>query len=438
MRHTEASLLLADMFDRQRPVYLYTEPEVLDFTSTDVGKVILAGGKHRIEFDIDPDEIKLVLGSLGVSAFDKDCASSLVTWNLKSLLSYAKYHTGTVPEITAPILDLQVIENFLGVSQAKPSSISEAINRLKTASECKSWKPLYRKLHLPLIVETLPALETFPLLNSADRNACHAHYEVEGQQNGRLKCAKRFERNYLAHTMGPDQKASLKPRGYQLSFMVADISNCEVTVLQWLSGDKQLKAIMESGKDLYREIYRIVTNDVCDSDNKRKMAQNMFLAVIYGSMSKGLAETLNVSEGVAKELRKRILHSFPTCMEWLQDQQDAAKDGVITDYFGRPRNFQDAPYRARNFVVQGVAATACLEKLVDLHRKLEKSPTQLCFTVHDGYGLVVPEDRIFETAKAVRSVLEAPSGVCPDLTMRVKIETGATLDKMAIYNPEEY
>jgi hypothetical protein len=438
MQCTEASVLLADVFDRPKPIYLWTEPEVLDFTSDDGGKVVLAGGRHRIEIDVDRDEIKSIMGLLGATVFDNAVTPTLLAWNIKSIISYAKYYTDSTPMVTAPIIDLQIIENFLGDSRFKPNSIVEAVDRLKAASENKNWKSLYQKLHLPLATDTLPALETYPILDISKRDACYAHYEIEGQQNGRLRCAKRFTKGYLAHTMGADQKAVLKPRGYKLSFMVADIRNCEVTVLQWLSGDQQLKDIMESGKDLYREIYRIITNDTCNSDNKRKLAQVMFLSVIYGSMSKGLAATLNVSESIAQELRKRIIQSFPQCMEWLQGQQEVAKNGVVTDYFGRPRNFESEPYKARNFSVQGVAATVCLEKLVELKRRLDKTQAHICFTVHDGYGLVVPNDRIEETAKIVWEVLEAPSKLCPGLTMKVKIEVGVMLDKMSIYNPEEF
>jgi DNA polymerase family A len=434
----EASLILSEVFSRQRPVYIYTHPEILDFTSHDDGKLVLCGGQRRIELDIDSDEIKVVMGTLALSAFDKEVTSTLIAWDLKSLLSYAKHFNNSLPEITVPIFDLQIIENFLGISQPKPTSIVEAVKRLKTASENKSWKSLYHKLHLPLATDVLPAIETYPILNTAERDVRFAHYEIEGQQNGRLRCAKRFEKSYLAHTLGEEQKAVIKPRGYNLSFMVADICNCEVMVLQWLSDDQRLKQIIESGKDLYREIYKVITNDSCNTDNKRKLSQIMFLSVIYGSMAKGLGKSLNVSDETAHELRKRIFLSFPTSMEWLQTQQNNAKNGVSTDYFGRPRNFEDKPYLARNSAVQGVAATACLEKLVTLKRRLDKTPARICFTVHDGYGLVVPNDRIEETAKIVREVLEAPSRLCPGLDMKVKIETGPSLDKMSIYPPEEF
>lgn len=238
--------------------------------------------------------------------------------------------------------------------------------------------------------------------------------------------------------MGPDLRAVLKPKGHDLSFMIADISNCEVTVLQWLSGDPKLKEIMESGEDLYREIYRIITKDACNTDDKRKKSQLMFLSVIYGSMSKRLAESLNVSESLAQELRKRIQQSFPICMSWLQEQQENAKKGMSIDYFGRPRNFEDKPHLARNFSVQAVAATVCLERLVKLKQRLEGTQAHICFTVHDGYGIVAPNNRIGEIVKAVREVLQEPSSLCPGLIMRVKVEVGSTLDKMALYNPEEY
>lgn len=431
MRLIDSSSILAEIFSRPRPVYLRTEPESPDFTNHAPCKVIVSGGPHRVELDMDRDNVDTICGILGFYVFKKEYSSALLTWNLKSLLSYFRHYIQNPVEITSPVTDIHVIENFLGVKKAVPKTLTEAVDRAKSIGSYKSWKTVYKSVHIPLMMEILPSMETFPILDIESRCAKYAHYEIEGQRNGRLLCSKRFEKGYLPHTLGAAQKAIIRPRGDNLKFLSADIRHCEVSVLQWLSKDSNLKTIIDSGVDLYREIYRIITRNDCDTDKKREIAKRIFLPVMYGAGAHTLGEALQQTNAVARELIRRLHDNFPICSQWLQQQQEhAAEIGELTDFFGRTRLFPDKPYTARNFVVQGVAATVCLEKLIDLHRRLTKTPARLCFSIHDGYGIVLPSDRCSEVASLVHEVLESPSQLCPGLSLKAEVKVGDTLDNL--------
>jgi DNA polymerase I-like protein with 3'-5' exonuclease and polymerase domains len=136
---------------------------------------------------------------------------------------------------------------------------------------------------------------------------------------------------------------------------------------------------------------------------------------------------------VAGELLGRIKARFPTAYEWMRQRQEAAKVGPVEDYFGRPRAFEEGKaYLARNFSVQGVAATVCQEHLIELDKALPPEVGQVAYTVHDGFGLTVSVPKAREAYRLTKGVLEAESRLCPGLRMNVEIKFGAKLDAMKV------
>lgn len=437
MEFQAAAEHLDEMLSKTKIVFLHTEPEVLDFTTRQGGTVVIMGGGKRLEIDLTPEVVTPVMGMLAVTAFDKESVQTLLTWNLKSLMSYFRFFAPSLPAPSITPLDLQVIEKFLGVEKECPKNLVEAVDRMKAAAGAPNWKRLYQALHLPLMLRVLPALETTPLLDEQDKTSKYAFYEIEGQHNGRLRCAKKFDKGYIPHTMSDDQKKLLKPRGWQHDeiFMTFDIRHCEASVLQWLSQDEVLQQILNSGQDLYREIYRIITGDACDTDKKREMTKLMFLPVMYGCGHQKLAENLNVSAGVARELISRIHARFPTAVQCMLDFQKAAENGPVVDRSGRPRVYTDKHYQARNLAVQGVAATVCLEKLVGLYNALSRTSARLCFTIHDGYGVLVNVKDTVKIYKIIHEIIETESKLCPRLFLKAECKVGPKLDSMTTFQP---
>lgn len=427
------SYRLSEITHDEKIILFRTDPEVLDFTYSGISKVIIETVKAKFEFEINRDNLLSIVGILNASLFDKDRMPTLLTWNFKSFSSYVRFHLGKPLKLSSSIVDLSVIEKFLGINKKCPENILEAINRSRTVSKNKDWKTVYTKVYLPLIIHVLPAMETTPLIDEELRQSVYAYYEIEGQTNGRLRCFKKFRKSYLPHTMGPDQKKVLKPRGYDLRFMCSDYRHCEVNVLQWLSGDENLKSIIESGKDVHAEIYHLVTGDECDTSNKRNMSKRIFLPVMYGCGYKTLAKNIGIPVNTSCEIVKRIYHQFPTAIKWMYSQQSEAKKyGYLKDYFGRPRVFKENFYLARNFVVQSVAATFCLEKLTALYKVIKNTNSHLCFSVHDSYGVIVNVREAKEVYDISRDILQSPSDLCDGLSMQVETKFGLKLDKMRV------
>lgn len=427
----EAAWQLSDLLETNRAVFVRTEPEAPDFTDIAPFKILIFGLRGTLELTTDQKNIIEIISLFDATIFNKDRVDRLYFWNLKSLASYFYFHVKKHLKITNNIIDLKPIEGFLGIRKNRPENLVEAVDRAKKAILHKGWLNIYKAVHLPLSLRILPSIETTPLLNEEAKRPEYPYYEIEGQMSGRMNCMKKFSKSYLPHNMGPDVRRALKPRGYNLRFMCSDFRNCEVTVLQWLSNDPALKELLESKEDLYQQFYEIITSDKCDSDIKRKKAKAMLISVIYGSGAKRLGEILQVPEGVSGELIRRIHVKFPVACDWLDEQQKKAKVGVVLDYLGRPRVFEE-PYLARNFVVQGVAATVCQEKMIELCGKLDSDKAYVAYSVHDGFGMVVKTDAAREAYKLTKEILEAPSNLCPGLKMKVEIKFGARLDKLKV------
>jgi len=411
--------------------YIRCLPEIPDFTIDQPFQLIVSGSGNRVAVDLGPQNIRQFLGTLEDTIFAPDKIA--LAWNIKPLMSYHRFAVGGSLCPKSSLLDLKVIENFLGFFEQKsPENLAEAIHRFKRVGEYKSWKSVYNKLHLPLILKTLPRLETASIHNDADLSGKFAYYEIEGQRNGRLLSYGKFKRSYLPHTMGEDQKRVLRPKSFDDFFMLADINNCEVTVLQYLSGDLKIKEFLESGRDVYVQIYELLTGDTCDTDKKRGMCKLIFLPVMYGCGAKRLSENIGVPEPTCRDLVKRVHHYFKEAIEWVTSKEKEAKDkGIVEDFFGRPRTFtEDNYYTSRNFVVQGPAATVCLEKLVQIDDAVTSVGSQTVFTVHDGYGITCKINRAKETWQAVKDAVQIESLLCPGLRLDFHAQFGKRLNNL--------
>ena len=435
MSLSELAWRIADLIEGSKSVYLRIDPEYPDFTVKNEFKVSIWNLRNVVEVQVTPKNIVQIIGLFDCTIFDKEQVAHLYTWNFKSLAIYfrAFCENDKFATPTNSLIDLKLIEGFLGIRKNIPENLVEAINRTKLAAQIKGWQQVYKSIHLPLSLRVLPAIETAGLLNEKTKKIQYPCYEIEGQVNGRMNCQNRYAHCYLPHTMGDDIKRVIKPQGHGWRFISADFRYCEVVVLQWLSQDENIKQILDSGEDLHSKIYEIITEDKCDSATKRIISKRMFLPVMYGCGPKTLGINLGVGEAMGQELFKRIQTRFPMALAWLYARQEEAKHGVVYDYFGRPRKFAEGEfYKARNFHVQAVAATFCQEKLIDLWRALDGQNARLVFSIHDGYGLICQLDVAKQTYRTVKDTLETESKLCPGLKLTAEVKFGSRLDNMKV------
>jgi hypothetical protein len=421
---------MLDKIGQQSAIYLYADPVVPDFTASNGFDLHVFGNGLSAQIEVTPKNLFNIASILNLSIFQP--GKTLLAYDIKSLVTYVRYFLKNGLDIKNNLIDIRIVEKFQGKDERAPKSFVEAIGRSRELMKDKGWVSLFKNLHVPLALETIPAMETTALLDTEAKFAKYGCYEIEGQTNGRLRSYKAYEKSFLPHTLSEDQKVLFKPRGVKESFLYFDVKNCEVTVMGWLSGDEYLYDLVHGDADVYSIIYRDVTGDECNTDRKRDMAKLMFLSVMYGSGAKTLGEKLKLSQKVAEELVARIHSRFKTTSNFMKDIQESAKAGAVVDRFGRRREYE-SPYIARNAVTQAAAAMACLEKLNDIHRVLKNTPARLCLSVHDGYCVVSPTDYLKDAYTKIKSVFEVDSNLCNGLRFKVGYSAGENLGKLTSF-----
>ena len=248
--------------------------------------------------------------------------------------------------------------------------------------------------------------------------------------NGRLKCSNVFNSCYNPHTLSDDIKSKLNPpTTAPVDFLYLDYRNMEVSVLQWLSGDDQLKKIIDSGEDVYAGIWKYITKLDCTGSHRNK-CKSIFLPVIYGQGAESVAKRADIPEKTAIKLVDRLYKGFPIAFDWVKQQQaNLDENNFAQDYFGRRRQFNDQQYRVRNFVVQAAASTVCLHKLIKLYESIEDD-SKIVFHVHDGYGMLVRRQYASKLAKKYVAVLEQEEDFYPGLKLRISCKIGGRLNKL--------
>jgi len=370
---------------------VYCEPEVPDFTDLSKPAVLVLEDRDvKVEFPLT-GPIDNLIGAL-------DCLFSLdrpvLSWNFKSLLSFIKSRTGILPNSPNKLFDIKVLEGFSGISKVRPSNYREAFERLKALGKANK---IYQEVHLPLITRVIPTIETLGVTNQVLKKQVYSCYDIEGQTNGRLKCHKSFKYSFNPHTLSSEDKAALGPASYEREFCLFDYKSHEVCVLQWLSGDKNLGKILDSGQDVFSSIWKYSTG-VEPTAVHREKCKSIFLPMVYGQGIKSVAERLNVSVESATRLSNNIKKLFPAAFDFV-------KNSGNTDYFGRVRQFEDGKeYKSRNFVIQAPAAIICLYKLIKLYDNLPKG-CDIVGHIHDGYLLGV-DSRERHVKRSIQKILE--------------------------------
>jgi len=415
-----------------QPFLIKTEPDVLDFTNpiAKANLIIIAQGK-TLDFPLPNKSVDLIK-LIGQLQFYFSKSKLLIGWNAKNLFSYIGYITGkSFPAVT--IIDLKILESFLGESNSCPTLFKHVKDRLEAITKNKHWaqlKTIYKSIHIPLICKIIPEIEILGLAHTKKRKIVHPYYEVEGQVNGRMKCSSLYSNGFNPHILTEEDKQFLTtPCFDDKEFIYFDFKNMEVSVLQWLSKDKMLENILKRGNDVYESIWETLTNLEC-SPERRKICKSFFLPVVFGQGVASLSENVGIPLESSKKIVNRIYKVFSTAMTWISSK-DINSVKIDVDHFGRHRRFEEEYYRTqlRNFHVQAPASIVCLDKLVKIYEGI-KPFGKVCFHVHDGYCVIPNSGEENRVIKLGREILEKEEDLYPGLRLRVAVSRGKKLNKL--------
>ena len=419
----------------ENTIYFSYNSEILDFTDKsklDAYKLTIMAKKGIYELPLNSEwMMRLFFKASRETIFRKDV--KVLTWNIKNFISFCLSKFKLRFYFDCSIIDLKILESFLGIKCEKPSKFSECLNRLRSIFDSGKWNELqriYKIVYLPLMLDVIPDMESIGILTD---KKVHAYYDIAGQDNGRLLCHNAYQKGYVPHIITPDLKDQLKPLDFDQIFVYFDFKSMEVKVLQWLSQDYELQKVCESD-DIYKTVYELITKTPCDTDDKRSLCKRFFLPVFYGMGANALSENIGLPPEAAQAIVERIKKIFSTAYGWIESCQNKAKEQkYICDIFGKKRIFMDKEYKARNFVVQSPAAIFCLEKLISLHKSLN-GIARIAYNVHDGYMIFSTRENLKKAILESQSVLLSKSDLFPDLRLDISCYAGRKLTELKKIN----
>ena len=224
-------------------------------------------------------------------------------------------------------------------------------------------------------------------------------------------------------------------------FVSADYSQIELRLLAHYSGDKHMIEAFRNDEDIHSvtasRIYGVPKEEVTSEQRRRAKTANF--GINYGISAFGLSSRLNISRTEAKEIIDGYFDSFPGIKDYMDDTVTKARgDGYVETLLGRRRyipGINDANAVARgnaernaiNAPIQGTAADIIKIAMVRVQDRLirEGLRAKMLLQVHDELCFTCPAD---EKDRLVALVKEEMEGVCPELSVPLRVDVGVGRD----------
>jgi DNA polymerase-1 len=185
-----------------------------------------------------------------------------------------------------------------------------------------------------------------------------------------------------------------------MRLLSADYSQIELRILAHVSQDESLLKAFQEGADIHvrtaSEVFGVPPEEVTAEQRSRTKAINF--GIIYGQSSFGLARTLKIAQGEAKQHIDAYFERYPGVKAFLKESVARAKrDGYAETLDGRRRYLPDLHSRNRvvrqaaermatNSVIQGTAADYIKRAMILVWQALEDGQVpgaRMILQVHD-------------------------------------------------------
>ena len=204
-------------------------------------------------------------------------------------------------------------------------------------------------------------------------------------------------------------------------FVSADYSQIELRLLAHLSGDVGLIEAFNSGADFHAatasRVFGIPVDEVTPQLRSRAKAVNF--GIVYGQQAFGLAQSLQIPFGEAKEMIDRYFEVHPGVRAYLdRTVAEATESGFAQTMFGRKRHIPELAARngnqrafgertAMNHPMQGSAADIIKLAMIEVAHRLQDEGfrAKLLIQVHDELDFGCPADEVGRLSAMVREVM---------------------------------
>ena len=247
------------------------------------------------------------------------------------------------------------------------------------------------------------------------------NYWITGAETGRTSSDKPNMQNIPKRDTAEYRACFIaRPNNYLIT---ADYSAQEPSILAYVSQDKMLIKIINSGKDIYLETQKL--SSLFQELSRDKM-KSIVLGTNYGMTEYGLVREIGCSLPEAKRLLNEYFHIFSGVASWVIKQQKR-KDYVET-VLGRRiwlnRYSGQCENNSVNAPIQGTAGDINKIATARLHQNWNYPYPFACVqTTHDEIGLDVPKQHAKEVGKFVKyHMVSVAEEVCPGIKARVDVK----------------
>lgn len=279
-------------------------------------------------------------------------------------------------------------------------------------------------------------IDALPRMRAGD-GRIHTTFNETVTTTGRLSSSDPNLQNIPVRTdFGRQIRECFVPLAPGESFMSADYSQIELRLLAHLSGDEHLIAAFCSGEDFHAStaarVFDVPVSEVAPDLRSRAKAVNF--GIVYGQQAFGLAQSLGIPFGEAKEMIERYFAAYPGVRTYLDATIELAKEkGYAETMFGRKRHIPElkasngtqrgfGERTAMNHPMQGSAADIIKLAMTEVQQRLmaEGFKAKLLLQVHDELDFSVPEDEVEALSTLVTDVMENIA------TLRVPLDVGVS------------
>lgn len=243
-------------------------------------------------------------------------------------------------------------------------------------------------------------VDTLPLLINKKTGRVHTTYGQAVAVTGRLASNNPNLQNIPVRTeRGKEIRKAFVPRDDKHVFLSADYSQIELRIVAAISGDKNMCAAFQQGKDIHTataaKVYNVPEEEV--TKEMRYKAKSVNFGIIYGQGAFGLADNLGITRTEAKQIIDNYKAQFPGIQKYMDDTiQFAREHGYVQTLMGRKRwlrdinssNFTVRSFAERNAInspIQGTAADMIKLAMIKTHAAMKKEgyTSRMILQVHD-------------------------------------------------------
>ncbi len=284
-------------------------------------------------------------------------------------------------------------------------------------------------------------LDALPKLVNPRTGRLHTSFNQTVAATGRLSSSSPNLQNVPIRTeIGREiRKAFVADPGRVL--LSADYSQIELRIMAHLSGDANLIAAFEGGKDVHRSTAALIFGGVEEevTSDQRDWAKTVNFGIMYGMSAYGLARQLSIGTDEAFDFIERYFETYPGAREFTKKAiEDAASSGHATTMLGRTRpitglDSDNARVRglaervAVNTPIQGSAADLIKVAMIGIDRRIATDglPCDMVLQVHDELVFEVDAGALADVEACVREEMEHPAGFGLRVPIVVDLASGA-------------